>query len=440
MNLVRFTDKHFRYAVIGCGAAALVYITLTQPITFNFANFLFLVLMATLAESQPVITDQEKTISVGFAIDLCALLLYGPLAAAWVVFLSSVFSVTHVKSWGYLHMFNTPVDYLLFNAMNLTLSIIACGFVYQRMGGPVLAYLTMNSTISLTTILGMLSSHVFSIIFGIMAHIMVNTSVISIHISIATDQKALMAWAYSFLWSIFNLLTVGLMGVMIAALYTSYGALVVILFMVPLLMARNFFVQYVKMRDIYLNTIMALTSAIEAKDVYTKGHSERVQRFSLMIARELHLSGSQLEMLRYAAILHDIGKIGISESILNKPTKLEKSEFEKIMEHPLIGSKIVEEIDFLNKASKIIRSHHEFYDGSGYPDGLKGEAIMLESQILAVADAYDAMTTTRPYREAFTEKGAWDELVKGSGKQFSPEVVKAFRRAIDKKQEISDAF
>jgi len=210
--------------------------------------------------------------------------------------------------------------------------------------------------------------------------------------------------------------------------------------MIPLLMARNYFVQYVKMRDIYLNTIMALTSAIEAKDVYTKGHSERVQRFSLMIARELHLSGSQLEMLRYAAILHDIGKIGISESILNKPTKLEKSEFEKIMEHPLIGSKIVEEIDFLNKASKIIRSHHEFYDGSGYPDGLKGEAIMLESQILAVADAYDAMTTTRPYREAFTEKGAWDELVKGSGKQFSPEVVKAFRRAIDKKQEISDVF
>ncbi|HPU96138.1 MAG TPA: HD domain-containing phosphohydrolase, partial [Bacillota bacterium] len=88
----------------------------------------------------------------------------------------------------------------------------------------------------------------------------------------------------------------------------------------------------------------------------------------------------------------------------------------------------------------IIRHHHEYYDGSGYPDGLKGEEIMLESQILAVADAYDAMTTTRPYREAFTEKGAWDELTNGSGKQFSPEVVKAFRRAIDKKQEISDAF
>lgn len=440
MQFLRLTDKQFRYLVIATGTAALIYMTLTQPITFNFANFVFLVLMATLAESQPVITDSEKTISVGFAIDLCALLLYGPMAAAWVVFLSNIFAVTHVKRWGYLHMFNTPVDYLLFNAMNLTLSVIACGFVYQKMGGPMLASLTMNADLGINAVLKTLSSHIFSIIIGIMAHIMVNTSIISIHISITTDQKAMMAWAYSFLWSVFNLLIVGLMGVTIATLYASYGAFVVVLFMVPLLMARNFFVQYVKMRDVYLNTIMALTSAIEAKDVYTKGHSERVQKISMAIAKEMHLSGPQLEMLRYAAILHDIGKIGISESILNKPARLERSEFEKIMEHPLIGSKIVEEIDFLSRAAKIIRSHHEYYDGSGYPDGLKGSEILLESQILTVADAYDAMTTTRPYREAFSPDGAWAELERNIGRQFSPEVVKAFKRAVDKRKEIGDAF
>lgn len=440
MTAYKFTDRHFRYLVIGLGGAALIYVTLTQPITFNFASFIFLLFMATIAESQPVVTEQDKSISVGFAIDLCALILFGPLAAAWIVFLSSIFSVTHLKNFGYLHMFNTPVDYLLCNAMNLTLSVMACGFVYQRMGGPVLAYMSMNATPSIISVLRPLSNHLFTIVVGIMAHIMVNTSLVSLHFSLQTDQKALIAWAHSFLWSIFNLLIVGMMGVTIAVLYTTYGALVVVLFMVPLLLARNFFVQYVKMRDVYLNTIMALTSAVEAKDVYTRGHSERVQKYTMMIAREMQISGAQLEMLRYAAILHDIGKIGISESILNKPSRLEASEFAKIMEHPMIGAKIVEEVEFLNRASRIIRSHHEKYDGTGYPEGLKGNEIPLESQILAVADAYDAMTTTRPYREAFTEEGAWAEIEKNLGTQFAPDVARAFKRAIAKKREIKDAF
>ena len=440
MSSYRFSDKHFRYLVIAAGAAALVYVTLTQPIKFDFASFAFLALMATLAESQPVVTDKDKTISVGFAFDLCALLLYGPLAAAWVVFISSIFSVTHVKSWGYLHIFNTPPDYLLFNAMNLVLSIITCGYVYQRMGGISLVSHGNAAVPNISAVLGSLGNHVFSMVVAIMAHIMVNTSIISVHISIATDQKAMIAWAYSFLWSVFNLLIVGMMGVTIAAVYTSYGPLMVILFMIPLLLARNFFVQNVKMREIYLNTIMALTSAIEAKDIYTRGHSERVQKISAMIAKEMRLPAGQLEMLRYAAILHDIGKIGISETILNKPARLTKEEYAKIMEHPAIGAKIVEEVDFLSRASKIIKSHHECFDGSGYPDGIKGSEIPLESQILSVADAYDAMTTDRPYREAFTDKGAWEELERKSGTQFSPEVVRAFRKAVDKKQEISNAF
>lgn len=433
-------DKLLRYLIIAAGAAALFLLTLNKPITFNFAGIAFLVLMATLAESQPVITDKDKTISVGFAIDLCALLLYGPVAAAWVVFLSSLFSVTYVKNWGYLHIFNTPKDYLLFNAMNLVLSIAACGLVYEYMGGTYLMATAESAAKTFVGQLSLLSRNVLGITIAILAHIIVNTSVISVHIAASTGQTAFMAWVYSFLWSVFNLLVVGMMGVTIAVVYASYGALMVILFMIPLLLARNFFVQYVKMREVYLNTIMALTSAIEAKDVYTRGHSERVQNLSMMIAREMHITAGQLEMLRYAAILHDIGKIGISENILNKPSRLSELEYMKIMDHPMIGAKIVEEIDFLGKASKIIKSHHEHFDGAGYPNGLKGMDIPLESQILAVADSYDAMTTDRPYREAMTDKQAWDELERETGKQFSPEVVKAFKKSLEKKKAVRNAF
>ncbi len=189
-------------------------------------------------------------------------------------------------------------------------------------------------------------------------------------------------------------------------------------------------VLYKNLDDTYLQTTLALASAIEAKDSYTKGHSQRVMRYSLMIANNLKLSKRKLKIIRLAAILHDVGKIGIPEKIILKQGPLNDSEFEKMKQHPLIGYNIVKTISYLNEGLPFILYHHEKYDGSGYPKGLKGNNIPLFARIAAVADTFDAMTSDRPYRKGLTFKEAISELKKNSGTQFDKKIVNAFIKSL----------
>ncbi|MCR4431677.1 MAG: HD-GYP domain-containing protein [Tepidanaerobacteraceae bacterium] len=200
----------------------------------------------------------------------------------------------------------------------------------------------------------------------------------------------------------------------------------------PLLIARHSFQLYMNMRKIYLETIQALATAIEAKDPYTKGHSERVALYASIIAEEMNLSEDFLNTLNFAALLHDIGKIGIPDEILNKPGKLSEEEFDKIKTHPVLGANIVKKIDFLAQASSYIRFHHERQNGRGYPEGLEGDAIPLGAAILAVADAFDAMTSNRPYRSAWSLEDTLNEIERNSGIQFKSDVVEALKNAIKK--------
>lgn len=182
----------------------------------------------------------------------------------------------------------------------------------------------------------------------------------------------------------------------------------------------------------YLETVSALANAIEAKDIYTKGHCERVTNYSIAIAKVLRLNSNQIETLQFAGLLHDIGKIGIPAGILGKPTKLTKEEFDVIKTHPDIGYKILKGVNFLEPSSKILLQHHEKLDGTGYPLGLTGNKIDYLAKILSAADAYDAMTSSRPYRKApLTPDEAMDELIKCKGTQFDPEVVDAFIKVLN---------
>jgi len=174
------------------------------------------------------------------------------------------------------------------------------------------------------------------------------------------------------------------------------------------------------------NVIYTLALAIEANDPYTRGHSERVAEIGVSIARELGLSENQQETIRNAGILHDIGKIGISESILQKPGPLTEEELEAVQDHPAIGEKICQPLRSANKVLTVIRHHQERHDGEGYPDGLKGEEIPIEARIISVADAYDAMTSPRPYRPPMALRQVLDTLRSESGRQWDPEVVKVF--------------
>ncbi len=190
---------------------------------------------------------------------------------------------------------------------------------------------------------------------------------------------------------------------------------------------------YSSLKQSYLDSIKTLVSAIEAKDPYTSGHSERVRKYALKIAKKLRLNPKQIEELDYAGYLHDIGKIGISDSLLTKPSPLTKEEYEVVKEHPRIGHNILMHARHLAGACEIIRFEHERYDGTGYPNGLKKNEIPIGAKIIAVADAYDAMTTDRPYRRALSKNEAIRRIKECSGTQFDPKVVKAFLEILGKK-------
>lgn len=175
-----------------------------------------------------------------------------------------------------------------------------------------------------------------------------------------------------------------------------------------------------------LEAMEALNATVEAKDPYTAGHSERVRRVALAIGRELHLSPKRLGILATAALFHDVGKIGVPDEILTKPGKLTPAEFEMLSRHAARGAEIVGNLSRLNHAVPIVRHHHERWDGGGYPDGLRGTSIPVEAAIIAVADAWDAITTSRPYRGARTAEHALAQIEGGRGTQFSPAVVDAF--------------
>lgn len=176
----------------------------------------------------------------------------------------------------------------------------------------------------------------------------------------------------------------------------------------------------------YLDTIRALAAAVDAKDPYTAGHIDRVSAYSMETGKVLQLSEHEMTVLHYGSILHDVGKIGIADAILGKPAPLTREEFEVMSTHAEIGSRMLEGISFLQKARSIARHHHETWDGKGYPDGLAGESIPRDARIVGVVDAFDAMTTDRPYRKALSMEFAMDELRKKAGIQFDPDVVEAF--------------
>lgn len=176
----------------------------------------------------------------------------------------------------------------------------------------------------------------------------------------------------------------------------------------------------------YRETIAAATASIDARDAYTAGHSKRVADIACKVGRKLGLEDSQLECLELAALLHDIGKIGIPDYILNKRGKFNEIEFQKIREHPTIGCSILEKIKFLSPMLPAILYHHERPDGKGYPEGLKADEIPIGASVLAIADTYDAMTSDRPYRSALSHESAVEELKKLKGMQFKKEVVDAF--------------
>ncbi len=188
---------------------------------------------------------------------------------------------------------------------------------------------------------------------------------------------------------------------------------------------------YEEIREMFISTVEALSSAIDAKDPYTYGHSRRVAGFSVAICKELGMSKKETRLVELAAFLHDIGKIGTPESILHKPGALQPEEFEKIKEHPTKGADMLSNIGQFSEIIKWIRHHHEWYDGKGYPDQIAAEEIPIEARIITIADAYDAMTSDRPYRKGMPPREVMKIMEQFTRSQFDPDVLRAFKKLME---------
>jgi HD superfamily phosphohydrolase YqeK len=222
----------------------------------------------------------------------------------------------------------------------------------------------------------------------------------------------------------------GALGVLIAALWTVLGPFTPVLVLIPLFVARWAVAQFAAQQSAYEATVSALCQAVETKDFYTRGHSERVSKGSVMIAKEIAMRADRVEAIRFAGMLHDVGKLGVPTAVLQKSGKLTDDEYAAVQLHPMRGLDIVRDIGFLDEALAGIMHHHERIDGKGYPMGFAGHEIPEFARIIAVADAFDSMTSTRSYREAKTVPEAVAELRRGANTQFDPLVVDAFIAAL----------
>ncbi len=186
-----------------------------------------------------------------------------------------------------------------------------------------------------------------------------------------------------------------------------------------------------ELRRSYMATVRALSNAVEARDAYTGKHAERVAAYGLELARVAGLELADSPQIEFGFLLHDVGKVAVPDAILFKSSSLTDEEYALVRKHPVVGSEILRDVDFLGEGKLVVRHHHEHWDGSGYPDGLAGDAIPLAARVFSVADALDALTTDRPYRPASSFSAARDEIRAGAGTQFDPAVVDAYEEIPD---------
>lgn len=274
--------------------------------------------------------------------------------------------------------------------------------------------------------------------FDTIAHILIaGVAFSSVNLLLGVSLASLRTGApFGRVWSISisNVLT-GLvalvpLGWLMAEIAVKVGLWASFLFLVPLYLARYSFTKYAETRELFFGTVSALSQAIDAKDGFTRGHADRVSRIAGAIARHMGLPERQIEEIELAGLLHDIGKIGVEDRILMKPSRLDPDEQELMRRHPIYGASILEPSVSLRPLVPLVRYHHENYDGSGYPEGLKGDEIPLGSRIIIVADAYEAMTSDRIYRKAVGHERAMEQLNRYKGVQFDPVIVRALERLV----------
>jgi putative nucleotidyltransferase with HDIG domain len=372
-----------------------------------------LIIVAILAD---VLTVELPSVSVSITYPVLAatIMLLGAPTAGVVAGLSTIPAAFMVKEKAVVRGF--------FNSGQLALTYLCSGLIYAMAGGPEL----FGHPLSATSI----PHAIVPLALLAIASFAVNTTLVGIGVTIKEGIPFTEVWKSSFAWTIPTQAALTILALALAQIVASEGTVGLALFVVPLLIAQQFYERYVRLRTAYRDTVKSLVAVIEAKDAYTRGHSERVAAYAVAIARQLGLDDQRVERIELAALLHDLGKVAVSRDILSKKSRLDDDEFRLIQAHPEVGARIIESVPFLSDLVPYIASHHERMDGSGYGEQLTGEQIPVEARLLSVADAFDAMTSSRPYRAALTHEATIAELRRCAGQQFDPVIVEVFIEAL----------
>lgn len=372
---------------------------------------LLLIALAVLAESLSFELPVGGRVSLAFSLYMAGLLYAGPLPALAMAAIGAV-PPPDIKQ-------RKPLFKMAFNVVMLSLSVLLAGVLFLELGGVPLVYTSGASRAT--------SGLLVPVVVASSVMLLLNTMFFSLVVSLSEGVRLLRVWRdQNFAVYLTSFVILALLGFGMAQLIAVAGWSGAALLVVPFAVARQTFQVYRQLADAYTETIRSFVAAIEAKDPYTRGHSERVAQYSRNIAQGVGMRGHDLERVEFAALLHDVGKIGVSRSLLMKPGQLTAEEFAEIRLHPQTGCVLVESVEFLADIVPMVRFHHERLDGTGYPDGIQGSQIPFEARILGVADAYDAMTSDRPYRRALSHEEAVEEMLRVAGAQLDPQLVAVF--------------
>lgn len=430
MKNIRRSDLATPYiaAVAILGFAALGYSVRALP-SIDPIMVLLLVGISAVAQKLPVFLFKSSAISVAFAATIASYVLYGTGVALLVNLGSAAVNAFTPK--------RKPFRKIAFNTGNLTLSAFLAAEAYKLFGGQVPPAEIPQSVAAVA-----LSASVY---------FLANSAMTAVVITLTTQNRFFSVWRENYSWMTINYVATAVNGAALAFAYQSLNVFGTITFMLPLGVAWYSFRLYMakstevrsrnadlveanrllqltndRLEQSHLSVIGALLGALEAKDKYTHGHSSATMFHAVAVARELGLSEDEVAAVQLGALFHDIGKIGIPENILRKPERLTDEEWTEMRMHPIVGANLLAQVPTLERVRPIVLAHHERYDGTGYPNGLKGDEIPLAAQIIAVADTFEAMTSTRPYRKALSFDHTVRELRAVSGTQLNPLVVEKF--------------
>jgi diguanylate cyclase (GGDEF)-like protein/putative nucleotidyltransferase with HDIG domain len=395
-------------------AACLPLARFDQPILFIFLLVLSSA-TAALKVQLPLLTS-NSTMSVSYAIDFAALLLIGPHATMLVAAVSAL-SQCHLNT-----RTRTPVHRTLFSIATLVLTVQAAGLAFRLLGGgPVTGF-------------GGLAE---PLVGAATVYFLLNTALVATAIGLSTGENVVSTWRENFLWSAPSYFVGAGSAALAVWVISEYGYWMAPLTFAPIYLTYRTYKVYMgriedeqqhvqQTSDLHLATIEALARAIDAKDQPAQSHIRRVQLYAAALAKAAGLSADEIQGVKTAALLHDIGKLAVPEHILSKPGPLTQEEFQKVRIHPQVGAEIIAAVPFPYPVAPLILSHHERWDGKGYPQGLAGEEIPLGARILTIVDYYDAVTTERPYHRALNPESAIAMLKHEAGRALDPKLLATF--------------